>query len=61
MKLADYITQVKEICRISHFIPKNLEQDDRETQEMYWTRLAELRYEAIKENLLKELYFLREK
>lgn len=61
MKLADYITQVKEICRISHFISKNLEQDDRETQEMYWTRLAELRYEAIKENLLKELYFLREK
>lgn len=61
MKLADYITQVKEICRISHFIPKNLEQDDRETQEVYWTRLAELRYEAIKENLLKELYFLREK
>lgn len=60
LKLADYISQIREICRISHFIPKELEKKENETLEMYWTRLAELRYEAVKESLLKELYSLRE-
>lgn len=59
LKLSDYISQVKEICRISHFIPKDLEQKENENQELYWTRLAEARYDSIKESLIRKLYTLK--
>lgn len=60
LKLVDYISQVEEICRMSHFIPKCLEKKDKESLEEYWMRLADLRYDLLKERIVTDLYNLKE-
>lgn len=59
MKLDEYITQVDEVCRISHFIPKNLDKKSDENIETYYERLIEDRYSNIRDALIKELYELK--
>ena len=59
MKLDEYITQVDEVCRISHFIPKNLDKKPDENIETYYERLIEDRYSNIRDALIKELHELK--
>lgn len=59
LKLNEYIQQVKEICRISYYISADLTKKDNEDNETYYMRLIEERYNKIKEELLRELYFLK--
>lgn len=59
MKLDDYIARVDEICRIKHFIPKDLKIKDGESLEKYYERLLKERYNNIREELLTELHDLK--
>ena len=59
MKLDEYITQVDEVCRISHFIPKNLDKKPDENIEAYYERLIKDRYDNIRDALIKELHELK--
>lgn len=60
LKLNEYIQQVKEICRISYYISADLTKKGNEDNEMYYMRLIEERYNKIKEELLRELYSLKD-
>lgn len=60
LKLIEYISQVEEICRMSHFIPTNLEKKDEESLDEYWTRLADSRYDLLKDKIVTDLYKLKE-
>ena len=53
MKLDEYIAQVDEVCRISHFIPKNLDKKPDENIEAYYERLIKDRYDNIRDALIK--------
>ena len=59
MKLDEYIAQVDEVCRISHFIPKNLDKKPDENIEAYYERLIKDRYDNIRDALIKELHELK--
>lgn len=59
LKISEYISQVEEICRISHCIPKDLEKKENETLNKYFERLVDERYLKIREVLLDELHNLK--
>lgn len=54
-----YIKEVKEICRISHFIDKNIEREVNEQDEKYYERVIKSRYDKIRDTLLDHLYKLK--
>lgn len=59
LKISEYISQVKEICRISHCIPINLERGENESLNKYFDRLVGERYIKIRETILDELHNLK--